>query len=107
MTKPGQTDNFALNDYISALEKYLGKKVIKYVIFNTELPGNKLLKKYARQGEKPVVQGDIKKIPSIKFLGHKLLSHEIYKEDKNDKLSGERSLIRHNPAKLAKIIYEL
>ena len=107
MTKPGQTDNFTLNEYLTTLEKYLGRKIIKYVIFNTESPDAKLLKKYSRQGEKPVLPGDIKKIAGIKFLGHKLLSHKIYKADKNDVLSGERSFIRHNPDKLAKIIYNI
>lgn len=107
MTKPGQTDNFTLNEYISTFEEYLGKRVIKYVIFNTELPDAKLLKKYAKHGEKLVATGDLKKISGIKFLGYKLLSHKIYHADKNDVLSGERSFIRHDSGKLAKIIYNL
>jgi len=107
MTKPGQTDNFTLSDYISHIEKYLGKGVIEYVIFNTEMPDSKLLKKYAKHGEKPVTPGDFKKISGAKLLGYKLLSHNIYKADKNDALSGERSFIRHDPHKLAKIIYNL
>ena len=107
MTKPGQTDNFTLSNYISTLEKYLGKKAIKYVIFNTESPNPMLLKKYARHGEKPVLTGDFKKITGINFFGQKLLSHKIHKADENDVLAGERSLIRHNPDKLAKIIYNI
>jgi len=111
MTKLGQTDNFTLNDYISTLEKYLGKGVIKYIIFNTELPDAKLLKKYAKEGEKPVrpgeYPGNFKKIYGVKFLGHKLLSHKNYRADKNDPLASERSFIRHDPHKLAKIIYNL
>jgi len=107
MTKAGQTDNFTLNDYIVALEKYLGKGIIKYVVFNTELPDSKLLKKYAKHGEKPVIPGDFKKLPKIDFLGNKLLSHNNYRVDKNDKLGDLRSLIRHDSCKLAKIIYDL
>ena len=107
MTKPGQTDKFTLNDYVSTLEKYLGKGVIKYVIFNTEMPDPKLLKKYAKAGESPVVAGDLKNLPDAKLMGYKLLSHKIYRADKNDKLGGERSFVRHDPQKLAKIIYNL
>jgi uncharacterized cofD-like protein len=107
MTKAGQTDNFTLNEYISTIEKYLGKKIIEYVVFNTETPDSKLLKKYSRYGEKLVIPGDFKKFPKIKFLGYKLLSHKIHKADKNDALSGERSFIRHDSCKLAKIIYDL
>lgn len=108
MTKRGQTDNFDLNDYISALEKYLGEKVINYVIFNTENPDAKLIKKYAREGEKPITIGNFKKNKKdIKLLSYKLLSREIYKTDKNDVIASQRSVIRHDSDKLAKIIYEL
>jgi uncharacterized cofD-like protein len=107
MTKAGQPDDFTLDKYISIIEKYLGKKIIEYVIFNTELPEQKLLKKYAKLGEKPLTGGKIETLSSFKLLGHKLLSHKIYKADKNDVLSAERSLVRHDSCKLAKIIYEL
>jgi len=65
------------------------------------------LKKYTTHGEKLVLPGDYKKIAGVEFIGRKLLSHKVYKIDKNDKLSSERSVIRHNPDKLAKIIFEL
>jgi len=107
MTKAGQPDNFTLNEYISIIEKYLGKGIIEYVIFNTELPEPKLLKKYAKLGENPLAVGDVKKLSGFKLLGHKLLSHKIHKADKNDALSSKRSLVRHDSGKLAKIIYEL
>ncbi|MEI7425077.1 MAG: gluconeogenesis factor YvcK family protein [Candidatus Staskawiczbacteria bacterium] len=96
MTKHGQTDNFVLKDYILALEKYLGKKVIEYVIFNTELPDEELLKKYSSHGEKPLLPGKFEKIKNIKFLGENLLSSEIYKPDINDAIANQRSVIRHN-----------
>ncbi|MFA6190449.1 MAG: uridine diphosphate-N-acetylglucosamine-binding protein YvcK [Candidatus Staskawiczbacteria bacterium] len=107
MTEPGQTDNFSSTDYIATLEKYVGKGIIKYAILNTETPDQKLLKKYAKMGEKPVIKGDTEKFPEIIFLENKILSHAIHKINKNDKLASERSLIRHNPDKLAKIIYNL
>ncbi|MCX6724054.1 MAG: YvcK family protein [Candidatus Staskawiczbacteria bacterium] len=107
MTELGQTDSFTAENYISELEKYVGKNAIKYAIFNTETPDQKLLKKYARFGEKPVELGDAEILPGVNFLKHKLLSHKVYKIDKNDKLGAERSLIRHDSDKLAKVIYEL
>lgn len=107
MTEPGQTNNFTSDNYISELEKYAGNGIIKYAIFNTELPNSKLLKKYAKYGEKPVVKGNSKNLERIIFIEKKLLSHIIFKTDKNDKLGDERSLIRHNPDKLAKVIYKI
>jgi len=107
MARIKQTDSYTLTDYVSNLEKYLGKGVIKYAIFNTEIPSQKLLKKYAQTGEKPMATGDFKKTEGTKFLGYNLLGKNAHKIDKNDALSNRRSLIRHNPDKLAKIIYEL
>lgn len=107
MTELGQTDNFTSVNYISELEKYAGKGAVKYAIFNTEKPDINLLKKYSRLGEKPVEKGNSEKLPNVNFLEHKLLSHEVYKIDKHDHLSQERSLIRHNPNKLAQIIVDI
>ena len=111
MTKHGQTDKFKLNDYILALEKYLGKNIIKYVIFNTKLPDNELLKRYSKYGEKTLGPGEnskeLEKKSHIRFIGEELLSDEIYQPNKNDAIADQRSVIRHNSDKLAKIIYEL
>lgn len=107
MTKPGQTDGFTLVDYVKALEKYLGKGTIDYVVYNKEKPEEKILKKYSRKGESLVAAADLSEIPNIKLLSRNLLSHKIYKAEKNDALANFRSLIRHDSDKLAKIIYEL
>jgi len=107
MTEAGQTNNFTSKDYISELEKYMGKGIIKYAVFNSELPDSKLLKKYSRQGERPVATCKAEESAGIEFIERKLLSHKIYKIDKNDKLQGERSLIRHDGDKLAEVIYNL
>ena len=77
MTELGQTDNFSSADYISELERYIGKGIIKYAIFNKESPKSGLLKKYCRIGEKAVEKGDISKLPEVKFLDYNLLSHKI------------------------------
>ncbi|MFH0956102.1 MAG: gluconeogenesis factor YvcK family protein [Candidatus Falkowbacteria bacterium] len=107
MTKAGQTDGFNLVDYVKALEKYLGRGVIDYVIYNKEKPNKKILKKYLRQGEFLVAAGDFKRLPKVKLLSYNLLSHKTYQSKKNDALSHLRSLIRHDSNKLAKIIYNL
>jgi len=107
MTKPGQTENFTLTEYYNEIEKYLGRGIIKYIIFNIEKPSKELLKKYAKKDEKPVSIGNFKPPQGVKLLKYKLLSKKIYKADKNDALSKERSFIRHDPDKLAKIIYNL
>lgn len=106
-TKSGQTDGFTLADYVEILEKYLGREVIDYVIYNKEKPARKILKRYLRPGEDLIALGDFKKLPKIKFLGYNLLSHRVYQTEQGDILSHLRSLIRHDTYKLAKIIYDI
>ena len=107
MTKPGQTDGFTLVDYLKLVERYLGAGVIDYAIYNKEKPAVGLLKKYSRQGEDLVAVGDLSQLPKIKFLGYNLLSHQGFKVKPGDALAGLRSLIRHDPDKLAAVIYNL
>lgn len=107
MTKSGQTDGFNAVDYVKVLEKYLGKGAIDYVVYNKEKPEEKILKKYLRKGESLVAAGNFDNAPNVKLLSHNLLSHKIYKAEKNDALANFRSIIRHDSDKLAKIIYNL
>jgi len=108
MTKPGHTDGYTLVDYIRVIEKYLGRGVIDYAIYNKELPDAALLKKYSRQGETIVRLGDFsRELPKIKLLSHNLLSHKFERTKKGDSLANFRSLIRHDSDKLAEVIYKL
>ncbi len=104
MTKFGHTDDFSVIDYVNTIEKYLGRSVIEYVIYNKEYPEDDLLKKYEKECEYFVASGNLSNL-GIKFIGHKLLSHKIYKQAKGDKL--KRTLIRHDSKKIAKLIYNL
>lgn len=107
MTKSGQTDGFTLINYLKIIEKYLGRGIIDYVVYNKARPDKRLLKKYSRQGESLVAIGDLSQLPKIKFLGYNLLSHKVYRPKKSDALGNLRSLIRHDSDKLAKVIYNL
>jgi len=105
MTKLGQTTNFSVIDYIKTIENYLGKDIIKIVIYNKEHPDEKLIKRYNRKGEHFVKSGDLSRRPKIKFIAKNILSHKIYQQTKGDRI--ERTLIRHDSDKIAKIIYNL
>lgn len=106
VNKPGQTTGFSASDYIAEIEKYLGEKIIKYAILNSEKPEKKLLSFYLKSGGE-LVRYDSKKINRINFIEKKLLSKKQIYLNKNDKLASKRSLIRHDSDKLAKIIIEL
>lgn len=93
MTKFGETNGFTVSNFVRVIEKYLGKKVLDYVIFNKSKLPSKLLKKYAQE-EKFPVKYDINQSTNFKtkprYLGADVVSH--------------RTLIRHDPDKLAKLI---
>ena len=91
MTKAGDSTGFKASDYVTAMEKYLGKGVIDYVICNNKKPSEHLLKEYEKE-KAEYVEPDMK---SKKF--------KIIKTDLLDKIH----LVRHNPDKLAKAIMSI
>ncbi len=99
MTKTGHTEQFSVEDFVVKIEQYL-KSTIDAVIYNTFMPEQSLLAKYARAGEiivePPVVN------PKKKYIGHDLISREFPKPRPGDPLI--RTFIRHEPDKLAESI---
>jgi uncharacterized cofD-like protein len=105
MTKLGHTDGFTVVDFLDKIESHLGRRSIDFVVYNQQQPEESLLRRYARQGEYPVELGDTGKHKQVEFVGAKLLSKTVPVQKKGDPI--KRTLIRHDSAKLAKIIYGL
>lgn len=105
MTKLGHTQNLSVIGHLNELEKYIKKNIIDYLIFNKENPKENLLKKYSKKGEHFVDCKNLESKVKVKFISSGLLSHKVFKQLKGDKI--ERTLIRHDSDKIAKIIYEL
>ncbi len=103
MTKHGHTDGFLVNDFVNAIEQYIGDKVFDYVIFGAKKPSATLLRKYSHEGD--WVSPDSKALKDKRFIGANLASLTLYHQDPADKL--KRTLIRHDSDKLAKAIISL
>lgn len=103
MTKHGHTDGFWVNNFVDTVEQHLGDKVFDYVIFGAKKPSAALLKKYSHEGE--WVDPGKKALKDKRFIGASLISSTLYHQDPADKLT--RTLIRHDPDKLAKTIISL
>lgn len=105
-TKPGQTEGFLVHDFVSEIEKYLGPKTIDFVIFNNNKPPKYLIEKYASKNEEPVWY-EINKLrrKNYKCIGEDLIGKIVFKQNKGDFL--KRTLIRHNPEVLAKLIMQI
>ncbi len=103
MTKYGHTDGFSVSSFVEVLEKYLGGKIFDYIVFNIQKPSATLLKKYSSEGE--WIKPDMNALKDKRFVGANLVSQKIYRQNPADKL--KRTLIRHDPDKLAQTIISL
>ena len=101
MNKSGQTDGFTLTGHVSEIEKYLNRPVNKIIVNNATLPQKAVLY-YQKYKEDPVLD-DLK--ADRRVVREDLLSYSQYKNKKGDML--KRSLLRHDPEKLAKAIFKL
>jgi uncharacterized cofD-like protein len=109
VTKPGQTDNFTVTDFASEIERLAGGPFLDAVLFNTEEPGETLLKKYAKSGELSVKydKSVLKAAPYI-AAGADLLSGSIWKNNNaSDPIAANRTLIRHDSKAVATALMEL
>jgi uncharacterized cofD-like protein len=104
MSQQGHTDNFSVTDYVRTLERYIGKKVFDSVLYNTKEPPKSLLKRYTDEGEPVGCSARCKKM-GYKLTGKDLLAGGVVKTPQKDLL--RRTLIRHDPEKLAKALIDL
>jgi uncharacterized cofD-like protein len=102
MNKYGHTDGFNVMDCARALEKMIGKKnLFDYIIYNTKTPPRKLVYAYADEGS--VIDTSREQFPkTVAAVGADVLANGIAKVSKVDML--QRTLIRHDPQKLAKAL---
>lgn len=101
MSFQGHTDDFTVSDYVNFLEKTIGKKgVFDSVVYNTKKPDKALVRKYADEGE-PVICGPECLKGNFELIGANLLADTLAKTTKKDI---RRTLIRHDPDKLAKVL---
>lgn len=109
VTKPGQTDGFGVSDLADEIERFSGSKFLDYVLYNTKKPNDKLLKKYAHDGEESVIYDESKFTnKSYIAIGRDLISNRVWKNtNRSDPLSHERTLIRHDSDLVVKALISL
>ncbi len=108
MTKFGQTNNFKASDHLFELYKYLKNAVIDYVLVNSKLELSPFILEKYQEENSIVVEDDLdfsNPDPKPKIIRTNLVSDLIYEKHKSDNLV--RSLVRHDPVKLAKAIVSL
>ena len=94
VTKWGQTNGMTASDHLDEVNRYLGRRKVDTMIFNSEIPSPDLVERYHDHHEELVKLGN----PSCKVETYNLLAKEEPKKIDGDTV--RRSLIRHDPNKL-------
>ena len=107
VNKPNHTRGYAVTDYASEIERFANAEILDYVFYNKEEPNPKLLDKYMREDEYPVVV-DADRLAQAHYVavGGKFLSKMVSVQDEHD-TAVRRSLIRHDHRVIATALMEL
>lgn len=103
MTRFGQTYGFGAQDHIKALEQYLGKNCLDFVLVNSKPFSSLTLRRYKAEQAFPVVD-------DLADSYFKVIRKDFLSEKETKKVAGDtlqRSLVRHDGDKLAKAIINL
>jgi len=95
MTQPGETDDFTAFDHIHTFLRFSGIDAVDVAIVNTQMPSDRLLKKYLEQNQEPVT-------PDVGKIGREGIT--VYAEN----LIGQNGdFVRHDPQKLTQVILKI
>ncbi|KND47911.1 MAG: LPPG:FO 2-phospho-L-lactate transferase like, CofD-like [Parcubacteria bacterium C7867-004] len=101
-TKAGQTEGYTARDHVREIARYAGREP-DVIILNDNGLSKEVLEKYAAEGEYPPVDDFLPTDARVRRLP--LVSVYVVPAVENDPLP--RSLIRHDPAKLAAALSKL
>lgn len=104
MTEYGQTYGFTASRFISELDRYLTADLLDFVLINNNPIPEKILKRYKKYQAQPIVN-DLSSQHHFRIVETDLISSELIKRDRYDRLP--RSLIRHDPDKLAAVCMKI
>jgi uncharacterized cofD-like protein len=107
VTKKGQTEHFTVSDHAHEIERFTGKKFLDYVLYNEQMPDQKLAKRYEAEGAYLVgVDAETLAKKHYTAVGGDFLG-AVASTHKSDVLPVTRSLIRHDSMAVAGAIMEL
>ncbi len=99
MNRKGQTTGFKVSDYLKEIQRFVGEDIFDFILVNNQKPSQELIEVYAEEGE--LVENDLheNRVVSAPLLGN------LKETPKKDLL--KRSLIRHDPKKLAQELMKI
>ena len=109
VTKRGQTDGFRVSDHASEIERFIGKPVLDYVLYNEQVPTEKLANKYRETEGAFVVDVDKDTLDAKHYesIGGNFLGAVVEPHTAKEASKVTRSYIRHDPDAVADAIIKL
>lgn len=109
VNRKGHTSDWTVDDYVDAIETYVGKGRIDYVIYNAKKPSRVLLEKYEREEGRTLVKFNIERKQERKYrlVKANIVSNVAPRFSKTDAIAATRSFIRHDSDRLAEVVMTL
>lgn len=104
VNKKGHTEKFFLENYVNAINRFLGQDRVDFVTFNSVKPSKWLIKKYLKQGETLIQMKEERAERGYRVIRGELLGEMVKNIRSGDNLYAERSFIRHDSDRLAKML---
>jgi uncharacterized cofD-like protein len=105
MTKRGESPGYSAQDYLDDLGKYLPLSRVDVVLINTDTTIDELVREKYAQENAELVRDNLSEKNGYKVVRAELLAHGEVLLIKGDKTV--RSMVRHDPAKLAQELSKL
>lgn len=107
VSKAGQTDNFTVSEHAAEIERFAGRQILDYVLYNHQVPTEYVAKRYEEEGGfVTAVDTEVLTTQHYKAVGGDFLG-EMATANDADTLIGKRSLIRHDSKAVAKLILDV
>lgn len=104
MTRWGQTNDYTAKDFLQEVEKYIGGGSIDFVLVNNGKIPKRAIDWYRKVKAQPV-KDNLDNATKATIIRADFLDSKFYQKPPSDLLT--RSLVRHDPEKLAKVIISL
>lgn len=107
MTRTGQTDDYKVSDFVNKIEEYMYGEPLDYILVNSAPLDPKIVEIYKEVDKAVPVLDDIEgdTYHEAKVIRTNLLSNTLFKPTASDTV--KRSLLRHDPYKLAEALYKI
>ena len=105
MTRVGQTDNYKASDHVTEIQRYLRGNYLDYCLINSDIKFPKEALGWYKKVQTYPVEDDLNGTTKTKIIRASLFDKTIFQKAKSDLLV--RSLIRHDPARLAEAVIKL